>query len=203
VPDLDHILALEHPGFRVEKIDDQGISVSKFDPDSDATLIDSERTWLVSFLGAPGEQEPAATFRFGAAKVDGAELAYQRYVDADLAKVGPEITLESRYEQARHAWLWWLGGSLLGLAIMTVVIRILRSRPTRALARRFEMPELVTPFSVLGLLRAIQHHNGLPAPEMQELAGSIANIERHYFAASDGASIDLKQVAEAWIRRAT
>ena len=65
------------------------------------------------------------------------------------------------------------------------------------------MPELVTPFSVLGLLREIQHNNGLPAPQMQELAGSIERIERHYFAESDGESIDLRQVAETWIRRAS
>ena len=84
-----------------------------------------------------------------------------------------------------------------------VAVLKLRSRPQRATARRFAMPELVTPFSVLGLLRAIQHHNGLPAPQMQELAGSIAHIERHFFAESDGESIDLKQVAESWIRRAS
>ncbi len=124
-------------------------------------------------------------------------------MDADLAKVGPEISLESRYDQPRYAWLWWIGGGLLGLAFAAVAVRMLRSGPNRTVARRFEMPELVTPFSVLGLLRAIQRQSGLPAPQMQELEGSIANIERHFFAESDGESIDLKQVAEAWISRAT
>ena len=62
-------------------------------------MIDSERTWLVSYRAAADQPKPPATFRFASAKVDGAEMTYQRYVDADLAKVGPEVSLEERYEQ--------------------------------------------------------------------------------------------------------
>ena len=43
VPDLDQILTLDQPDFERAKIDDQGVSVSKFDQDSPATVIDSER----------------------------------------------------------------------------------------------------------------------------------------------------------------
>src|SRR5205085_2090139 len=203
VPDLDRVLTLDRSGFQVEKVVDQGLSVSKFDPDSEATVIDSERTWLIAFRAAADQPKPPATFRFASAKVDGAETTYQRYVDADLAKVGPEVSLEERYEQPRYAWLWWVGGGLLGLAFIGVAIGKLRSGPRRAVAQRFRMPEPVTPFTVLGLLREIQHHNGLPTPQRQELAGSIERIERHYFAESDGEPVDLHQVAESWIRRAS
>jgi hypothetical protein len=202
VPDLDDILALDRAGFQVEKVDDQGLSVSKFDPD-EATLIDSERTWLVSYRAAADQPKPPATFRFASAKVDGAEMTYQRYVDADLAKVGPEVSLEERYEQPRYAWLWWAGGGLLGLAFAGVAIWKIRSGPKRAVALRYRMPEIVTPFSVLGLLREIQDRNGLPEPQMQELSGSIERIERHYFAESNGESVDLHELAETWIRRAS
>ena len=88
--------------------------MSRFDPDSEATLIDSERTWLVGFRAAEGQEKPPATFHFASIKVDGAELVYQRYVDADLAKVGPEIALEATYEQPRYAWLGWAGAGLFG-----------------------------------------------------------------------------------------
>jgi hypothetical protein len=202
VPDLDEILALDHAGFQVEKVDDQGLSVSKFDPDSEATMIDSERTWLVSYRADADQSTPPARFRFASAKVDGAEMTYQRYVDADLAKVGPEVALEERYEQPKYAWLWWTGGGLLGLAFLAVAIWTLRSRPEKAVTQRYRMPELVTPFSVLGLLREIHQNNGLPAPQLQELAGSIERVERHYFAESDGEPLDLHQLAETWIRRA-
>jgi hypothetical protein len=203
VPDLDTIVSLEHAGFQVEKVDDQGVSVSKFNPDSEATRIDSERTWQVSFRAAENQEKPPATFRFASAKIDGAELVYQRYVDADLAKVGPEISLEATYDQPRYAWLGWAAGCLLALALVARAIVKLRSGPKRVAVQRFQMPELVTPFSVLGLLREIQHTNGFSAPQSQELAGSIERIERHYFAESDGEAVDLRQVAETWIRRAT
>jgi hypothetical protein len=203
VPDLENIVALDHPGFQIDKVDDQGISVSRFDPDSDASLIDSERTWLVAFRAAEGQEKPPATFRFGKSTVDGAEFVYQRYVDADLAKVGPEISLEATYDRPRYAWLGWAGGGLLALAVVAAAIWKLRSVPKRVAVQRFEMPKLVTPFSVLGLLREIQHNNGFSAPQTQELAGSIELIERHFFTESDGDSIDLRQVAETWIRRAT
>ncbi len=203
VPDLDQILTLDQPAFERAKIDDQGVSVSKFDADSPATVIDSERTWLVTYTAAAGQPKPPSTFRFTSAKVEGAEMVYQRYVDADLAKVGPEVSLEERYAQTRYAWIWWTGGGLLLLAFAAAAIRILRSGPKRVAATRFQMPKPVTPFSVLGLLREIQHNNGLPAPEMHELAGSIERIERHYFAESDGEPVDLQRVAETWIRRAS
>ena len=164
VPDLDTIVTLDHPGFQVEKVDDQGVSVSKFDPDSEATRIDSERTWQVSFRAAENQERPPATFRFAAAKVEGAEVVFQRYVDADLAKVGSEVPLESKYEQPRYAWLGWAGGGLVALAfVAAAAIWKLRSGAKRVKVERFQMPELVTPFSVLGLLREIQHKNGFSA----------------------------------------
>jgi hypothetical protein len=203
VPELDQILDIKAAGFELEKSDDQGLSVSKFDPDSEANVVDSERTWLVHFLGTPIESEAPKTFRFASAKVDAAEMLYQRYVDADLAKVGPEITLQARYGQPTYAWAWWLGGGLLLSALaLGAIVALVRSRPRRTPARRFQMPEVVTPFSVLGLLREIEHRNGLSAPQMKELASSIQSLERHYFAGSNGAEPDLKGIAETWISRA-
>ena len=130
-------------------------------------------------------------------------MIYQRYVDADLAKVGAGGLAGERLRAAAvclalvgrrgPAGTRVRGGRDLEASV--------RSRSAWRV-QRFQMPELVTPFSVLGLLREIQHNNGFSAPQMQELAGSIERIERHYFAESDGESVDLHQVAETWIRRA-
>ncbi len=99
VPDLDQLVSLDQPGFEREKIDDQGVSVTKFDQESPATVINSERTWLVTYHAAPGQAKPPGMFRFASAKIDDAEQVFQRYVDADLAKVGAEVPLEERYER--------------------------------------------------------------------------------------------------------
>ena len=164
MPDVSELVTLDQPSFEREKIEDQGVSVTKFDQESPATVIDSERTWLVTYRPAAGQAKPPSSFRFASAKVADADMIYQRYVDADLAKVGAEVTLQERYERAQNAWLWWSGGGLLALAFAVLAIRILRTGPKRAASTRFQMPERVTPFSVLGLLRDIQQNNGLAAP---------------------------------------
>jgi hypothetical protein len=131
-------------------------------------------------------------------------MTYQRYVDADLAKVGPVVSLESRYGEPTYAWAWRLGGGLLAAVLaLGAFVALLRSRPKRVRAARFAMPEVVTPFSVLGLLREIEHKNGLSAPQKGELAASIQQLERHYFAESNGAEPDLEKIAETWISLAT
>ena len=78
VPDLDQLVSLDQPGFEREKIDDQGVSVTKFNQESPATVIDSERTWLVTYHAAPGQTKPPGLFRFASAKVDDAEQIFQR-----------------------------------------------------------------------------------------------------------------------------
>ena len=204
VPDLDQILDVRAAGFEIDKTDDQGLSVSKFDPESEANLVDSERTWLVHFLGGPIATEAPKTFKFASAKGEGAEMVYQRYVDADLAKVGPEVPLEARYGQPTYAWVWWLvSGLLLAALLAAALIALLRSLSRRVKSTRFAIPEVVTPFTVLGLLRDIDHNNGLAAAQKQELAASIQQLERHYFAGSNDSEPDLKKIAETWVARAT
>ena len=174
VPDLDEILALDQPGFEREKIDDQGVSVSKFDQDSEATVIDSERTWLVTYRAAAGPDQAAehVPIRRGQGRRRRDGLSALRRRRPGQGRAGG---LAAGAVRAGAVCLALVGRrrASAGLAFAVVAIRILRSGPKRLAATRFRMPELVTPFSVLGLLREIQHNNGLPAPEMQELAGSI------------------------------
>ena len=127
----------------------------------------------------------------------------KRYVDADLAKVGPEMSLEANYDQPRYAWLWWAGGGLLGLALVAAATRWIRSGPRRTSTAKYQMPEPITAFSVLGLLQELKRHGDLPPAQTLELAEAIDRIERHYFATPVAESIDLRQLAETWIRRAS
>src|SRR5262249_33061240 len=48
VPDLERLVTLEPEGFEVVRADDQGVAVSKFEPDSERIAVSSERTWLVT-----------------------------------------------------------------------------------------------------------------------------------------------------------
>jgi hypothetical protein len=82
-----------------------------------------------------------------------------------------------------------------------------RARRTVGPASRFHVPETVSPFTVLGLLRAIQADEALASAQRVELEQAIEALERRYFAdhepsATNGeASAELRSLAESWVAR--
>ncbi len=89
------------------------------------------------------------------------------------------------------------------LAALAAALLIWRLRPRKAReeAGRFRMPDPVTPFSVLGLLRDIEQNDGLTDARKHELAASIRKLEAHYFAEPAPEEPDLHEIAQDWIRR--
>jgi hypothetical protein len=201
VPKLDQVLAFQPKDLDIVKTDDQGVSVSKFDADGDDTAVVSERTWMLTLRAKSDLPEPPKLFHFGSAQIDGAEMTYQRYNDADLVSVGPEVVLGAKIGGGRSAWPWVAaaaGVALLAL-LAGMVVRLWR-RP-KPVDEAWKLPEPLTPFTVMGLLRQIQRNNGFDAARQAELQDSIAGLERRYFAAEGNGEFDLKRLAEDWIRR--
>jgi hypothetical protein len=202
VPELDHIVALEPARFDVVKMADQGVSVARFDPDSEQNAVVSERSWLVTLKAKADLAEPARVFHFASSKIDGAEMTYQRYQDADLANVGQELALDQNYGQPSRAWLYWLVGLSLASAIIVLFAILFFRRKAPAQKAAWKLPETLTPFTVLGFLKRIDQNNGLDRAQKEELAHSIALVERRYFAVDADGQPDLKKLAEDWLRRA-
>jgi hypothetical protein len=197
VPSLDRILDLAPAGFTIAKTDDQGVSVAKFDDEGDQNGVVSERTWMVALEALPGEMP--TTFRFGKAKLDGTEMTYQHYQDADLANATPEMELESAYGSRNYTWVWIASaGGVLLLAFAIAAVLWLR-RPSRKSAERWALPEPLTPFTVLDLLQRMRASGSLPAPQEAALQGEIAAIEQHYFAQDGNGEVNLRDVAQKWI----
>jgi hypothetical protein len=206
VPRLEEILDVSQPGFEVAETEDQGLLLARFDPDGPGNNIVSERNWLVRLrpvAQSSTAQNPPDLFRFASAKVDADEMVYQRYVDADLVPVERELRLSERYERPSTSWLWWLAGIVAALAALLAAYWLLRPRARSEKRGRFAVPESITPFSVLGLLRSIHENNGLAEPTRRELASSIEQLERHYFDAPGASEPDLRSIAETWVRRAS
>ena len=204
VPDLDTILDVQPPGFEIEKTDDQGLSVSKFDPDSEANMVDSDRTWLVHFRALPSRTRRPRLSSSRRPNPTGPRWSTSAMSMPIWSRSGPRSL--SRHGTGSRATPG-PGGSVACFCSphwpSGPSSRFVRSRPRRMKTARFQLPEEITAFSVLGLLREIEHQNGLPVAQMQELATSIQQLERHYFAGSNGSEPDLKKIAETWVSRAS
>jgi hypothetical protein len=203
VPDLSEIVDLKPEGMEVASVEDQGVSVTRFDPESDETAVESERNWLVSLKATGGPEARPAAFRFAEPKVELAETTYQRYVDADLEEVPAEVALLGSYgEPSYKAWLPWAIGLPAAALLALLAWRALRPRRSAAVADGFLVPEPVTPFTVLGLLREIGLRDGLSPDQRLELSGAISGLERHYFDRPSSPDPDLRSIAETWVLRA-
>jgi len=200
VPPLEALADVRPKGFEVAQVDDQGVSIVKFDEESDS--IQSERLWTITLRAAENAQELPEEFEFPAPKVETASLEHYRYVDADLATVEPRVQLERRYGEPRRTWMYALPLALLAAVGFAFAALRLRKRPAAAEAERFRIPEQATAFNVLGLLREIHANNGLAPDERVELEQDIETLERHYFAKGGGGETDLRAVAVRWASRA-
>jgi len=174
--------------------------VAKFDADSDQTAVVSERLWHVTLAAREG---PAPKrFLFGTAKVDGAEMTYQRYHDADLVAVSQEVDLEQGYGQAGLMWLWLIAGGLVLFSLLAVgAVFLLLRKPKFRQGPALELPGRLTPFTVLGLLQRVQQQYRLSEAQRAELAQALTALERHYFAGESQGENNLRALAEHWVRQ--
>jgi len=201
VPELANVLELATPGFEVRETDDQGVSVTEFDQEGQGDQVRSQRTWLLTLAAREGE-EPPAEFHFGTARTEDAKLEQRRFVDADLATVDPVVTLEQRYgADGGRGWLGWSVGALAAVGLGLAGWRWARRAPGPGQHARFSVPENVSAFTVLGLLRRIEAEDGLSPGEKDELRTSIDGLERRYFAEQGGEEEELEELAQRWVGR--
>ncbi len=203
VPELDELLDFAPEDFEIVEVEDDGVSVSRFDEDADDNVVVSERLWLVK-MEARGDLEalPAA-FTFGEPKLEVKESIYQRYNDADLASVEPTISLEQQYGETSYAREVAIAGGVgaLGLILVVACVVVLLNRKPEEARDEMQLPDQVNAFSVLGLLKRIECNNGFSEERKVELANSINRIEGFYFDQAGGDEPDLQAIAEQWLSR--
>jgi hypothetical protein len=199
VPDLESILQLDLPGFVVDKRDDQGASVMKFSDEQDG--IESERVWLLALKSADADKRPAS-FVFGKPREAGYKAVFQRYDDADLQTVSPEVALSGMRAAGTPVWVW----VLLGVAFAGYMGWFFVQSPSRgggmSATGMLQMPQHVTPFTVLALLQHIAGKARLDDASKQALAADIERIEACHFGRATDPSLDLAAIAKTWLARA-
>ncbi|MHC5065611.1 MAG: hypothetical protein ACYTG5_16730 [Planctomycetota bacterium] len=201
IPDIDAIMELGSEGFEIVEKDDRGLSVSRFDESSEDASILSERTWMVTMVAEEDLAERPEWFEFGSSKYEGTDMVYQRFVDADLLEVEARFRLEEVYGETGFPWMWvvlplLLLGSVLGFGIYRRT-----HRPVVVDPSLFQVPQRVTPFTVLGLLKRIREHEAIGAQYGEELDRVIGELEKVYFDDEDAPAPDLRRLAEEWVAK--
>jgi len=160
VPPLEQIVKLHQKNFEVVNIDDQGVLASTFDEDSESPQILSKSSWSVEYRAVDGLGE-SADFSFGEPVMSAVTSNYQRYEDADLVDVEPQVSWNRKYGSTS----WWNLAWAIPLVLLAIAVGVLawflRSKPAQTEARRFEVPQEINPFTVLTVLRGIKQRNGI------------------------------------------
>ncbi len=210
IPELSELVEAKPPGFDVSATDDGGVSIKEFSKDSDQTRIVSERLWTITYRASAADARARPTsFEFASALVPVKEVIFQRYEDADLVPVAHRIALEQRYGRTQRRWGRW-AALATGTAAMAVCgVLLWRRRQRRPLAPAAELPDPLTPFTVLGFLRNLEARVGLSADRQTELRSCIDELESHYFRLpgthphdvhpAGATAPDLETIARAWL----
>lgn len=198
VPELAELVDFVPEGFDVKATDDQGLSIAKFDEDGERVL--SERLWTLTLVAKPELERLPTNFAFATAKAEGATVERFRFVDADLVPAEASIALDGSYGEPKRTWVYWLAAALV-LVGVGGFFWSRREKTVVLVPQRYRVPTDVNPFTVLGLLKEIERHDGLDAAARTELASAITAVERGYFADSPGEKPDLRRVAETWSAR--
>jgi hypothetical protein len=205
VPDMEHVLITEFGDFEEVKREDQGVSVLQMNAESDANAAISERTWMLELRAKHAKADNPGTFSFPSPKMEGAEVIYQRYEDADLVEVGSTLNLNEKYGQRGFPW----GVVLLLLTAMGVLVGFYLTRRKTGVSSppveaRFAVPEKLDPFTLMGLLQKMREEYDFSADEMSQLNHALEQVEGYFFGSRNGEDPpDLKKIAEEWVNKAT
>ncbi|QEG29028.1 hypothetical protein GobsT_38170 [Gemmata obscuriglobus] len=205
VPELAQLLTAIPDGFETVKTDAHALSVVKFDPEAPQPAVRSERTWLLTLKAKPDRTDP--NFRFPVAAGSETVVKLQRYRDADIVPASEEIVIgnfgSAPATYRRYAALAVLIGVVCVVAV--VAWRLLR-RPRPA--QRWhgpQVPNRLTPVTVLGYLRSVATQGGLSTSQNAELQKTIQRIEQHYFSElpDEATPPELTAVVNRWNGTAT
>jgi len=204
IPELEELVELDvGEDFEIVSSEDQGLSLAKLDAESETNSVISERTWLIEMQAREGLAAVPTSFTFPKPIVEVEENVYQRYDDADLAAAESTVSLVEQYGGDETPWLWMaiIAGAALLFLIGAIVMWPKQEREAKQHGR-YQLPDEVTPFSVISLLHRIREENNLKAETLGQLNESIESLERHYFHEKNSEEPDLKRIAEGWIKTA-
>ncbi|MEC9092821.1 MAG: hypothetical protein VX438_08970, partial [Planctomycetota bacterium] len=198
IPEFDEILDIQAKGFEVIEEQDQGVSVSAFDSESNTIQLITEREWLLE-LKAKDDAGRPTSFEFCSAQQSSTPMKYKRYDDADLVDVESRVALDNQYGQTKTGWLIWLGIAAVATFFGILTARSRFRRPALAPAFKYHRPSKITPLSVISLLKEIKNDENLEPDQAKQLESVIHEIEKHFFSSQSAEAPDLDKETDRWL----
>ncbi len=79
---------------------------------------------------------------------------------------------------------------------------IVKGGETEAAPTGLQIPDEVTPFTVLNLLQEVRSSDRMGDSDRRDLDAAVVRIETHYFGESGNGDVpDLRSIAQDWVRR--
>ena len=184
VPSLEDVVDTEIEGFEMIEAEDPGVTIDRFDPEANTPIVQSQRNWVVKYQPKPGLAIAPSEFSFPSPVVETKELVYQRYEDADLAKVESTVSLERGYRRAGPVNIAAiLAGivAVLGVVLLATLAWLMLRNRAENRPQGLQVDDAISPFAALSVLRKLERDNGYSDPQRRELVTLIDRIESNYF----------------------
>lgn len=203
VPEYDQMFGGWQPETFDVAVEDQGVSVARFNPDVEDNVVSSERTWLVTLTAKPGTNDAPQQFTFPQPDFPVNEVVYQRYRDADLEPVTATVALAGKYVEPDYSRYWWnaAAAGLCGFGVISLVLAW-SFRRVATPNNNSNFPAQWTPFAALAVLERLRDESSLDATQQQKLADAIQQIESFYFSNQRTAAAppDVDRLVQPWLR---
>ena len=201
IPPLNQLVQFKQTGFEMLSTDDQGMVVTTLDQETDDLAPVGERQWMIRLQARPELTERPKSFAFPAPNESVKEVVYQRYQDADLASVGPDVILMAAYGNPSPGWPWMLLILILVLGVGYGIYRLDLKGEPEITSAEILLPDPLTPFTALGVLKKIQSDANISEDEKLELSILMNSLEDQFFSPDTKSNQDLKEVLMPWLNR--
>ena len=156
---------------------------------------------MIRLQARPELTERPKSFAFPAPNESVKEVVYQRYQDADLASVGPDVILMAAYGNPSPGWPWMLLILILVLGVGYGIYRLDLKGEPEITSAEILLPDPLTPFTALGVLKKIQSDANISEDEKLELSILMNSLEDQFFSPDTKSNQDLKEVLMPWLNR--
>jgi tetratricopeptide (TPR) repeat protein len=203
VPALPELLRTNSAGMQVEEFTDHGLAIAKIDTEGDHISPVSEQNWLMKLRVR--DTADSLMFKFPESLRSDAKVVYNRYADADLVEVEPSIALAGLNLRPRPVWHWFVWGGIALALAGGAVWWLRRHQPVMTSeVSAYRVPETVTPFNLIGLLRRMHADESLrwSATHKTELTQTIQELEQRFFDRRHNGDPDpdLADIGHRWVR---